>query len=299
MIVWAMAATFVAITVIFLFGMYRRQVKNTCRQLQFLQEHQTRLRITGELFFGELWELAERINDVLESSLEAKNKTLHREEELRQTIANLSHDIRTPLTSLEGYFYLLKENHSTEEYERYMQIMEERIGRLSEMLEELFMYTKIQDEGYELERERVSLTKLTQQSVLSFYEELKKRGTEPVVVMPEQNIAIVGNEAAVSRVLQNVIKNALEHSDGDLSIRVCEKERQVSFCCSNRVANPQDIEIEQVFERFYRADMARTRTSTGLGLSIARGLMEKMDGELTAALEENFFIIKAVWKKIG
>lgn len=296
MLLWAVAATVVAVISLILFGMYRRQVKNTCRQLQFLQEHSTRLRITGELSFGELWELVNRINSVLESSFQVKNMALHREEELRETMANLSHDIRTPLTSLEGYFYLLKENHSPEEQHRYMEIMEERIGRLREMLEELFMYTKLQDEEYRLEMERVSLTKLTQQSVLSFYEELKKRGITPEVAMPEQNIEIEGNEAAVSRVLQNIMKNALEHSVGDLSLQLYEQEGCAFFVCSNRVAHPQDIDIEQVFKRFYRADAARTRSSTGLGLSIASGLMVKMEGELTASLEEDTFMIHARWK---
>lgn len=298
MLLWAAAATIVAITVSILFWMYRRQVKNTCRQLQFLQKHRTRLRITGELSFRELWELVDGINCVIDSSARVENMVLHREEELRETMANLSHDIRTPLTSLEGYFYLLRENYSPEEQSRYMEIMEERIGRLREMLEELFMYTKIQDEEYHLGLEMVSLTKLTQQSVLSFYEELKKSGIEPEIAMPEHNIVIEGNEAAVSRVLQNIIKNALEHSAGDLMLRLYEREGQIFFVCSNHVTHPEDIEIEQVFKRFYRADAARTRTSTGLGLPIARGLMEKMNGELTAALEENRFIIQAVWKII-
>lgn len=295
MLLWAIAATLVAISVIIVFGMYRRQVKNTCRQLQFLKEHDTELRVTGELGFQELWELVDNMNQVIELSAGVKNTALHREEELRETMANLSHDIRTPLTSLEGYFYLLKENLPPEERKRYMDIIEERIERLRDMLEELFTYTKLQDEEYQLETERVSLTKLVQQSVLSFYEELKKSGIEPQVELPEKNAWIVGNEAAVSRVLQNIIKNALEHSAGGLSIRLYERSGWIIFSCTNPVEHPEDIDVEQVFRRFYRADAARTRTSTGLGLSIAKGLMERMGGELTVALENGQFIMQASW----
>ena len=120
---WAIIATAVAVITIFIFFAYRRQVQKTCRQLAFLKNHQTNLRLTSDLPFHELNELVDGINDILDLSREIKKTAQQSEDSLKETITNLSHDIRTPLTSMDGYFQLLTQSQSEEERQHYIAVI--------------------------------------------------------------------------------------------------------------------------------------------------------------------------------
>ena len=131
MIIWAVGTTVVAIILTGILILYRRQVKNTCRQLAFLKANQTNLRITLDFPFKDLEELADSINDILDLSREIKNTSQQSENNLKETITNLSHDIRTPLTSLDGYFQLLSQSESEEEQQHYIAVIPSRFFRSS------------------------------------------------------------------------------------------------------------------------------------------------------------------------
>ncbi len=284
MIVWAVTATIVAIMLGFIMLFYRRQVKQTCRQLAFIKENDTNMRLQNMGGFPELDALREEINEVLEQTRKLNRETMRNEERFKETITNISHDIRTPLTSLDGYFQLLQETESEEERERYVTIIKERISGLKEMLEELFTYTKLQNRSYELPMEKLDFGKCVYETVFSFYDEFTNRNIEPEVEFTEDACPVWGNKEAFRRILQNIIKNALEHGCGRFMLRLEKTEEQVRFLCENEVEHPEEINPEQVFERFYKADSARTHTSTGLGLSIAKSFTERMNGTMSAEL---------------
>ncbi len=295
MVVWAVIATVLAGVLLALLLVYRRQVKSTCRQLAFLKKHKTNLRLSTALPFPELNELSDGINEILDRSREIERAVRTGDEQLKETITSFSHDIRTPLTSMDGYFQLLAQCESEEERRRYIAIIQGRIASLNEMLEELFTYAKLQNESYELSLEQVDLSKCVTDTLFSFYEELNRRGITPDIVLCEDRIWIQANGEAVRRVLQNILKNALEHGHSRIQVRLDSAENRAVFTCSNDVKNPGEIGIDRVFTRFYKADSARTRTSTGLGLSIAKGLTERMGGTITAALQDGLFTIKVAF----
>ena len=163
------------------------------------------------------------------------------------------------------------------------------------MLEELFTYTRLQDADYELEMERIDFGKCAYDTVFSFYDEFQNRGIEPQVDFCGGHLFVRANEEAVRRALQNLIRNALVHGHTGISLELFEENGKVVFRCSNDVAHPEEIDIERVFSRFYKADSARTHTSTGLGLSIAKGLVERMDGEIRVELEEERFVVEILF----
>lgn len=291
MVVWAVIATILAGVLFVLLLLYRRQVQSTCRQLAFLKKHQTNLRLAAGFPFPELNELNDRINEILDRSREIERAVNSNDRQLRETVTSLSHDIRTPLTSLDGYFQLLAQSESEEERRRYISIIQGRIASLNGMLEELFTYAKLQNENYELSLESVDLGKCVTDALFSFYEELNRRGITPNIALCEERVWIQANREAVRRVLQNILKNALEHGQNQLLIRLERQDGHAVFTCTNDVENAGEIDMDQVFTRFYKADSARTHTSTGLGLSIAKGLTERMSGAITAVLQDSQFII--------
>lgn len=294
MIIWAAVATAMAIISIFILLLYRRQVKNTCRQLEFLKENKTNLRLTLNVPFKEFQKLVDSINGIIDLSREMQKNTQQNEESLKETITNLSHDIRTPLTSMDGYFQLLAQSESKEEQRHYIEVIQSRILSLKDMLEELFTYTKLQNESYELEIETVDFGKCVFDTVFSFYDDFQKKGLEPKLDFYEGSMPVEGNSEAIRRILQNIIKNALVHGSKNITIKLYREDKDVVFLCANDLNNPNEIDIEQVFSRFYKADSARNNSSTGLGLSIAKGLAERMQGTITAKIENDLFVIRII-----
>ena len=271
---------------------YQRQVKNICRQLAFLMKHDSNMLIHREFGLGGIGMLSDRLNDLLE--LRRKEKQYYQEKEtlIADTYTNLSHDIRTPLTSLDGYFQLMEACENVEEQRRYLNIIHERIHSLNEMLEELFMFTKLKNESYRLELTSCCINRILKETVFSYYDDWVRREIQPDIQITEEQLYIDGNKQGLSRIIQNVIKNGLDHGEKKIRIVLKREQNQAVLRISNQVIASEQIDIEHVFDRFYKADAARSKTSTGLGLSIAREFVRRMNGEIGAKIEENEFIVE-------
>ena len=271
---------------------YQRQVKDICRQLAFLMKHDSNMLIHREFGLGGIGMLSDRLNDLLE--LRRKEKQYYQEKEtlIADTYTNLSHDIRTPLTSLDGYFQLMEACENVEEQRRYLNIIHERIHSLNEMLEELFMFTKLKNESYRLELTSCCINRILKETVFSYYDDWVRREIQPDIQITEEQLYIDGNKQGLSRIIQNVIKNGLDHGEKKIRIVLKREQNRAVLRISNQVIASEQIDIEHVFDRFYKADAARSKTSTGLGLSIARGFVRRMNGEIGAKIEENEFIVE-------
>ena len=271
---------------------YQRQVKDICRQLAFLMKHDSNMLIHREFGLGGIGMLSDRLNDLLE--LRRKEKRYYQEKEtlIADTYTNLSHDIRTPLTSLDGYFQLMEACENVEEQRRYLNIIHERIHSLNEMLEELFMFTKLKNESYRLELTSCCINRILKETVFSYYDDWVRREIQPDIQITEEQLYIDGNKQGLSRIIQNVIKNGLDHGEKKIRIVLKREQNQAVLRISNQVTDSEQIDIEHVFDRFYKADAARSKTSTGLGLSIAREFVRRMNGEIGAKIEENEFIVE-------
>ena len=271
---------------------YQRQVKDICRQLAFLMKHDSNMLVHREFGLGGIGMLSDRLNDLLE--LRRKEKQYYQEKEtlIADTYTNLSHDIRTPLTSLDGYFQLMEACENVEEQRRYLNIIHERIHSLNEMLEELFMFTKLKNESYRLELTSCCINRILKETVFSYYDDWVRREIQPDIQITEEQLYIDGNKQGLSRIIQNVIKNGLDHGEKKIRIVLKREQNRAVLRISNQVIASEQIDIEHVFDRFYKADAARSKTSTGLGLSIAREFVRRMNGEIGAKIEENEFIVE-------
>lgn len=301
MVFWAVAATVLCLVLILIIVQFVRQINDICRRLAFIRTHKTNMRLTLDVHFRSVGRLADSVNAFLEETADERAELERESRGLRDSLTGISHDIRTPLTSLSGYFQLLAETEDTGERERYYGIIKARIVSLEAMLEELFTYTKLQNSDYQIEMECVDFTRCAIDTLLAFYEQFAQRGIQPAVDMEERHACIYGNVEAVRRILQNIIKNALVHGSGEVSVslRVEEGHRaeggSVVFQCSNSCESPEEIDIEGVFTKFYKSDPARRDSSTGLGLTIAAELAGRMEGRLTAELTGDVFTVAAVF----
>lgn len=271
---------------------YKRQVKDICRQLRFLQECDSNMLITTEMKKGHIGELAELLNTLLKERKKERADYQKKEQMIADIYTNLSHDIRTPLTSLDGYFQLLEETQEENDRKRYIQIIQERIESLKEMLEELFTYTKLQNGTYELKLEPQNVGQILKETVFSYYDDWAEQGISPQFEITEEPVWIRGNKQALRRTIQNIIRNGLDHGNKEIRIQLSRNEKQMELVFQNKIEPGEQIDISRVFERFYKADKARSKSSTGLGLSIAKGFVQKMHGEIAAEIKEDWFCIK-------
>lgn len=295
MIVWAVAATLACIALTVGMAMILRQIREICRRLSFIRSHQTNMRLTADTPFPVMNRLIDEIDAFLEEEAGEKMRIRRESRGLKDSLTGISHDIRTPLTSLSGYFQLLTREESPQERERYCTIIRARIDSLEAMLEELFTYTRLQNSDYQIEMERMDVTRCAIDTVLAFYGQFAEKNMQPEVNIEEEAAYIYGNPEAVRRIFQNMVKNALVHGSGEMWVSLHREEGRVVFRCANRCEAPEEINIEEVFSRFYKADPARKDTSTGLGLTIAAELAGRMKGGLTARLQENIFTVDAVF----
>jgi signal transduction histidine kinase len=249
------------------------------------------MRITHEISNQEIDDLVLDLNRLMEKHRTIENDVEKKEQALKDLVTNLSHDIRTPLTSLDGYFQLLMACEVKEDRERYYKIISGRIESLRILLDQLFMYMKLQNNSYEFEMSQCNLNKLLYDGLFEFYQEFTDRMMEPVVEIPEETITIMANYPAFSRVIQNIIKNILEHGSNRFAMHVVTVGKKVSIEFENGFLSNNAMDISKIFDRFYKADPARTSTSTGLGLAIAKELVLKMNGEINATANEDTFTI--------
>lgn len=254
---------------------YKRQVKDICRQLRFLQECDSNMLITTEMKKGHIEELAELLNTLLKERKKERADYQKKEQMIADIYTNLSHDIRTPLTSLDGYFQLLEETQEENDRKRYIQIIQERIESLKEMLEELFTYTKLQNGTYELKLEPQNVGQILKETVFSYYDDWAEQGISPQFEITEEPVWIRGNKQALRRTIQNIIKNGLDHGNKEIRIQLSRNEKQMELVFQNKIEPGEQIDISRVFERFYKADKARSKSSTGLGLLHRKGICGK------------------------
>lgn len=200
--------------------------------------------------------------------------------ELTAAVTNISHDLRTPLTALCGYLDLLEQEPQTEAAARYLAVIRERTDAMRALTEELFRYSVLTATADELHTEPVCLNDVLEQSLAGFYGALSARGITPSVQLPEEKVIRPLDAAALRRVFDNILSNAAKYSDGDLTVTL-SPDGKVTF--SNRASALSRVEAARLFDRFYTVDSARG--STGLGLSIAKLLTEKLHGTISADYE--------------
>lgn len=268
-----------------------RQIQDICRQLSFLMEQDSNIRISSQISCGGLGKLVDILNMIVKERREIRKKYIDKESYLSDVYTNLSHDIRTPLTSLDGYIQLLEECESKEEQKRYLWIARERIHSLKEILEELFTFSKLKNETYQLELTCCCINRILKQTIFSYYDDWTKLGIEPELDIEESPIYMEGNEQALFRVFQNVMKNAIDHGQHKIGISLNSSQEMVCVQICNQICNLEEIEINQVFERFYKADVSRSKNSTGLGLSIAKEFVLRMNGIIEAQMKGQEFSI--------
>ncbi len=264
---------------------YRAQLLEMARALDETPT-ESNLRLTVRMSGTAPRRLCQAVNARLDEGRRLRLETQRRERELKYTMACISHDIRTPLAGAMGYLTLLEGE--PERQAEYRSIIDKRLRELDELLDELFLYTRLQSGSLPLEcRELAALPPLWD-ALAEFYPQLEAAGVEPELRFDREDMTLWASPEALGRVYRNLIANALRHGGGGLA--VSGRDGVISF--SNALPPGPRPDPEHLFDRFYQSSPARAKGGAGLGLSIVRELMERMGGQVSAAIAGDTLEIK-------
>lgn len=243
-------------------------------------------------------ELLTAINGLL-ALREADAGAYRRQERaIRQQISNISHDLRTPLTSILGYLQLLEGDALTpEERGEYLRIVQGRAKSLQSLIASFYDLSRLEGGEYPLSRERVDLYHVLSELVAEFYNDFEGSGFQMTVELEEGLPPVMADPAGALRVFTNLIRNALEHGRERMSILLYQEGDELVTAFANDAPGLTEEDVEHVFDRFFTADKMRTGQSTGLGLAIVKALVERMGHTVTARLAGGMFLVEVRWKK--
>lgn len=230
--------------------------------------------------------LAAEINTQLRLLHKERHRYQQGDMELKEAVTNISHDLRTPLTAICGYLDLLKREDKSEAVQRYLEQIEERTETMKSLTEELFRYSVIRTEK-NLAPEKLNLCRLLEDNLLSLYGVMQEKGIVSQISLLEEPVWRMLDKAAMNRIFSNIINNAVKYSDGDLTVELTA-DGTITF--SNTAQALTSIEVGRLFDRFYTVESGRS--STGLGLSIAKMLTEECNGSISAAYNSGIFTIR-------
>ncbi|WP_268064279.1 sensor histidine kinase [Clostridium estertheticum] len=276
--------------------LYKREIGAITKQIKNFRVRETNKKVNIEIDDKYIEDLAFEINEYLELYRRSEQEKVIFENTLKQGIANMSHDLRTPLTSIIGYLKLLKQN--AIDKEEALEIIENKTNHLNALINDFFELASIESEDYELEMTKVNLTNIVRDEILSLYEAFESKGIEPKISISDKAIFIMGDKDNLERIIDNLLSNTLKYAVKDIEIKLEEYNDKVIFSISNICAGIDEKDVLHMFDRFYMADKVRMGKGVGLGLSIVKSLMEKMNGVVRAKFEENTISIICEWKCI-
>jgi len=292
---------FVFITLLLLIRILflKREIRSVSKQLQEVNQHKTEKKIQLVFYDKDVERIAKGINDQIDETKRAVGQKRRTENELKRAISDISHDIRTPMTSILGYVQFLESKDlPPDKRKEYVTIIKKGAQRLKGLLEDFFELSLIESVDYPLNMEWIRLNDYLQEVLIGFYEEFNKRHLNLSLNIYEENIDVFADPSAVKRVLENLIINAIHHSTGDVTIKLEKAPSAVGITVSNPAPQLKEEDLHHLFDRFYKADRSRKGRGTGLGLSIAKSLMQKMNGNLNAELREKQLFMKCEWKSV-
>lgn len=275
----------------FLLMKMKIEIKHMNKQTKIKLDTHARFTISNDLQIKELNILCEHLNQMYEKFIKAELEEAKKEKEFKDMLSYIAHDVRTPLTSIKGYLQILQEESKSEGQEKYYHIINHRLDTIQNLLEQFFLYAKLMNDDYPLEESTCYVYQTCCGVIADFYPEFIQHKIEPHITFDNQDMQVMGNKDLLAHVFHNLIENAVRHGDSDIDIVQCNHE----LIFSNHMPKDMRVDVNSVFERFYKGDASRTKISSGLGLAIVKEAMLKMHGDVYAQMDGQIFQVHLVF----
>lgn len=289
---------FLLIAAVVMLLLFHWDVRRMTRQLEDINEHfGTNELVRTNTHNKNLAKFAAKINQLIHLYKQNQQSVERRELELRQEITNISHDLRTPITSIKGFSELLTDpSLSEEERKEFLTIIQKKIDNLTLIVDLFYELSQLHSSDKKLHIEKQFLDQSLVDTMLLFYDDFEKKqlkvDIKEAVVSP-----ILADQKATVRMITNIIHNALTYAKSHFTITLTEDGDYVVLKAVNDVETMNTAELEMIFKRTFRLDQSRTGTHLGLGLHIVQELAEQQGGKVAADVQGSEFILSVYFKK--
>ncbi len=279
----------------------KREIRNCRKELEKTKEMSYNRQLTISLFDKDLTDLASGINENLDYQKEMKLCIMKEEEKWKQSVSDIAHDLRTPLTVVKGNLQMLQqEGNLTEKQQIYLETGLQKTDSLKQMMDEFFELAMLESDTSKVICSKLDITALLIQFVVDHEAVIKNYNLHPIIHIPDKSIVIDGNEDLILRMLGNLLTNVLRYAKESFEISLVETEKDGRSCelsFVNVLMPGQVVDETRLFDRTYRGEEARSSRGTGLGLYIVKLLAMKQGAEVFARKEENSLRIGIRFKK--
>lgn len=284
-------ASIIIIALIIKIFVMKNAIKEIEEKFDFIIESDTNNLITISTNDIDLKQLAKKINQNLKKIRELEIQYNQGNEELKRSITNISHDLRTPLTAIRGYLDLIEHKNLTEKQENYLLFIDEKVKILTDLTEQLFNFSKSLDSYQDIKKQNVVLNSVLEETICASYDLFMQHNINPKIYITKEKIIKQIDENMLKRIFENIISNEIKYSDEFLEIKL-NKSGKIIF--KNKTKNLDKTSVEKIFDRYYTVENAKK--STGIGLSIAKQLVELNNGTISANYEDGYLIIEIYFK---
>ncbi len=277
----------IIILIFFLLKMFfiKKSIKEIRINLIRILKSDTNNLLTIDTKNKEIVQLANTLNIELKNLRKQKLQYENGNNELKKSITNISHDIRTPLTAISGYIDLIKEN--KENQEEYIKIIERKTNDLINLTEQLFDFSKTIDIVPNIQKEKICINELLEEVLANFYVVFKENNIVPDIEIEQRKIYKIIDKNTIIRVFENILSNVTKYSSGEFKVKL-DGMGIITF--SNKSSSLDATTVEKIFDRYYTVENAKK--STGIGLSIAKQLVELNNGSINGKYEKGKLIIE-------
>ncbi len=279
----------VLLNIILAFSLFswKRQICEITKQIS----ENKKLRIS--LSNKQIEKLAGIINEKKHLEQKTNIQIIQEKEQLKHSIANISHDLRTPLTSIQGYLTLLKDCEDKEEQEHYFSVIQAKTDYLTELVQIFYDLSLIESDDYILGIEKIDVNRIVTDCLINKYNELKE--LSPTIKIENAPVWITGNAVACKRIIDNLVTNAIRYSNDYIEIVM---DADGIFTVKNTTSELKNIDVNILFQKFYTVDTSRSNGNTGLGLYIVKELLNKIEGGIKEISYKNNILTVSVYFKL-
>ena len=280
---------------------YNKKIQKINEALRNIYEGNPNVKLKEEELEGTLKIMAKYINDIAGGFTNAIEQSLKSERLKTELITNVSHDIKTPLTSIINYVDLLKKQEiNNAQIEQYIAVLDKKSQRLKKLIEDLVEASKVSSGNVKLNIETINLKELLNQTIGEFEDKLEKKNLKIEMDLPNENVLIKADNRYLYRVIENVFSNVSKYAlEGSrVYIKLYKNSNDVNLEIKNISKDKLNISAEELMQRFVRGDKSRYTEGSGLGLSIAESLTELQGGKFKIYIDGDLFKVELKWKLI-
>ena len=264
----------------------KSSIKNIGIELDKTKDEDYNRQIRTSLMDRDVEVLAAKINENLDYQKSLKLESSRSRQQLEQSISDIAHDLRTPLTVIKGNLQMMRSEELSDKGRDYLDISFKKADTLKEMVDEFFEMSVLESNQNAVILQKIDVPVFLSEFIIENEALIREKNLSPNISLPEYSIYIKADLKSLSRVFSNIFGNIYKYAEDEFGVSVGKVDGICIITIENKVSNPQEIDISRIFERTYRADKARTTGGAGLGLYIAKLLVEKQKGSIEAKLEE-------------